>query len=350
MSDSHSGLPSRRTLALLALALLPACAGSSGVDVEGDGSGDDALTCSHAMLKGVDVSDYQLTVDWHAVHAAGFDFAYAQAGDGLSFSDHTFVENWRGIRAAGLARGAYQYFEPSQGAKAQADALLARIDAAGGFEDGDLPPALDVETADGESGGAIAAGAAAWAARIEQKLGVTPVVYISPGFYSSIGAPQSLTKMPLWEADWGVSCPSVPSGFHGFTFWQSSESASVPGISGHVDEDRFDGTRADLAALGEQAPAKPKPPTLADDEGTFAIAELDGNGTTDIDGDGKADACAFNGTSINCYLSRGDKFAAEPIDGPSLPADEATQSEFYSTIRFADINGDGRADICARES
>ena len=99
------------------------------------------------------------------------------------------------------------------------------------------------------------------------------------------------------------------------------------------------------------APAKPKPPTLAQDEGTFAIAELDGNGTTDIDGDGKARrACAFNGTSINCYLSRGDKFAAQPIDGPDLPTDEAAKSEFTSTIRFADINGDGKADICVRES
>ena len=157
MSDSHPGLPSRRYVALLALALLPACAGSTGVEVEGDGTGDDALTCSHSMLKGVDVSDYQQSVDWHAVHAAGFDFAYAQAGDGVTFSDHTFAANWRGIRAAGLARGAYQYFEPSQGAKSQADALLASIDAAGGFEDGDLPPALDIETADGESGSAIAA-------------------------------------------------------------------------------------------------------------------------------------------------------------------------------------------------
>jgi GH25 family lysozyme M1 (1,4-beta-N-acetylmuramidase) len=294
----------------------------------------------------VDVSDYQHTVDWHKVKGSGVDFAYAQAADGDGYADSTFKENWKGIKAAGMLRGAYQYFEPSQSPDAQADLLIARIKDAGGVEDGDLPPALDIETAGGESGGTIASRAVAWAKRIEDKLHQKPVFYISPGFFSGIGSPGSLTKFDLWEADWGVSCPGVPSGFHGFAFWQYSDSASVPGISGHVDADRFDGSLSDLKKYAGDNGSKG--PSLSGEEGTIGIAELDDNGATDVNGDGRADACAFNGTSVNCYLSHGDAFADHPIEGPELPKDERDKVEFYSTLRFADINGDHKSDVCYR--
>ena len=70
--------------------------------------------------------------------------------------------------------------------------------------------------------------------------------------------------------------------------------------------------------------------------------------TSDVDGDGMHDACGRTATGITCSLSSGTALA-NPISGPSLTdasgwADEAN----YSTIRMGDIDGDQRADICAR--
>ncbi len=350
-TESRLALSTRRwTWIALLVALAPACAASSDLANEADESGEAALCPSPGSVRGVDVSYFQHAVNWHAVKASGVDFAYARAADGDDFSDPTFKENWKSIKAAGLLRGAYQYFEPSQSPDAQADLMVARINDAGGFKDGDLPPVLDIETTDGVSGGTIASRAVAWAERVEKKLHTRAVFYIAPGFFSGIGSPQALTKFDLWEADWGVSCPGVPSAFHGFKFWQYSDVGSVPGISGHVDLDRFDGTLADLKKYaGGSGGGGHKGPSLAEEEGTIGIAELDDNGSTDINGDGRADACAFNGTGIRCYLSRGDKFADQPIDGPDLPKDERGEVQYLSTLRFADINGDGRSDLCIRE-
>jgi LysM repeat protein len=51
-------------------------------------------------------------------------------------------------------------------------------------------------------------------------------------------------------------------GWDAWTFWQYSESGSVPGISGSVDLDYFNGTLSDLEALttapaGSLSPAAP---------------------------------------------------------------------------------------------
>jgi len=49
----------------------------------------------------------------------------------------------------------------------------------------------------------------------------------------------------LWVAHWGVNAPTVPAqnwGGRSWTFWQYTNCGSVPGISGCVDLDRFNGT------------------------------------------------------------------------------------------------------------
>ncbi len=69
---------------------------------------------------------------------------------------------------------------------------------------------------------------------------------------------------------------------------------------------------------------------------------------TDIDGDGTADICARSSTGILCNLVKDGKIAAE-VKGPAW-ADTGTwsQSQYTNTVRFADVNGDGKADVCGR--
>jgi hypothetical protein len=68
----------------------------------------------------------------------------------------------------------------------------------------------------------------------------------------------------------------------------------------------------------------------------------------DVDGDGKEDACARSNAAMVCWLSDGGSFSTS-IDGPGLSDDNGWDDvKYWSTLRLADIDGDGKADICAR--
>jgi uncharacterized protein (TIGR03382 family) len=70
----------------------------------------------------------------------------------------------------------------------------------------------------------------------------------------------------------------------------------------------------------------------------------------DANGDGRADLCARTPEGFRCALSLGGAFGEELV-GPAMAASEGWErAEIYSTIRMADVDGDGRADVCARES
>ncbi len=69
----------------------------------------------------------------------------------------------------------------------------------------------------------------------------------------------------------------------------------------------------------------------------------------DVDGDGRVDVCARTETGFSCWRSTGASFDAAPIDGPSWSDENGWDAPAsYLTIRVADVNGDGLADVCAR--
>jgi len=113
-----------------------------------------AIACGDGpTVTGMDVSYYETSIDWDAAHAAGIDFAFVRVSDGLQFIDPKFPAYWAGARAAGVIRGAYQFFRPAQDPIAQADLLLDRI---GPVEPDDLPPVIDVEVSGGLSTAEVA--------------------------------------------------------------------------------------------------------------------------------------------------------------------------------------------------
>ena len=199
------------------------------------------------MLDGIDVSKWQGYVDWEAVAEAGIDFAFIRVSDGLDYQDAYFQSNWSEAKAQGIVRGAYQFFRSDEDPVAQAQYLL---DEMGPLEAGDLPPVCDVETADGQSPAVIAERVQTWLDVVEDALGVKPLIYTSPGVWGSIINSADFGAYPLWVAHWGASCPTMPTGWSDWIFWQTSDSGSVPGVSGNVDTNHFNG---DLDALLEFA-------------------------------------------------------------------------------------------------
>jgi lysozyme len=242
-------------------------------------------------LEGVDVSTYQGTIDWAKVKASGRAFAITRVGDGLG-GDNTFNANWAGIKAAGMVRGAYQFFRAGSDPIQQADILLAKI---GTPQNGDLAPTLDLEVTDGQSASTIVANVKKWLEHVKAKTGRTPMVYTSPGFWPSVGNPD-LSAYVLWVAHWGTTCPTIPPAWKGFTFHQYSDSGSVSGISGAVDLDVFNGDQAALDKLASNDTAPPADGGTVADLGHAADAgNLAGDGGTSGGGDDLADGTGTGG-------------------------------------------------------
>jgi lysozyme len=198
----------------------------------------------------MDVSYYEGTIDWTAAHASGIAFAFIRVSDGTAFHDPKFASYWSAAKAAGVIRGPYQFFRPTQNVMAQADLLISAI--GGTYTPGDLPPVIDVEDTGGLGPSVVASRVRQWVDRVHAALGVTPIIYTGKYFWrDQVGGPTSFASNPLWIAQYTTLCPDLPAPWSTWTFWQHSETGSVAGISGHVDLDKFNGTLADLTAFAQ---------------------------------------------------------------------------------------------------
>jgi lysozyme len=207
-------------------------------------------------LEGIDVSHYDGTVDWAQVKASGRAFAFVKATEGTTYKDPKFDANWAAMKQHGIVRSAYHFFHANMDPIAEADHFLQVM---GSLEVGDLPPTLDLEVADGQTGAVITTNTIKWLDHVAAATGVTPILYTSPSFVTStLGSPAGLdAKAQLWIANWQVTCPDVPAPFATWPFWQYDDMGTVPGISGsgNVDLDVFNGGAAELQALTLQAPS-----------------------------------------------------------------------------------------------
>lgn len=198
-------------------------------------------------VEGIDVSKWQGVINWPMVRAAGKKFAITKATEGIGYEDGKYDANKAGAMANNIAFGAYHFARPdlngtNAGAAAEADWF---VDTAG-YEPGMIIPTLDLERTGGKGDAALISWVKSWVGRVYQRLGVKPMIYASPNFWQNYMGNTSWFADNgydvLWVAHWGVGSPSVPGnnwGGKSWTFWQYSDSGTVPGISGRVDLDRY---------------------------------------------------------------------------------------------------------------
>lgn len=237
----------------------------------------------NGRILGNDISRHQRTADFAKMYAAGSRYIFIKSSDGGPNAHAravAFADQWiPAAKAAGLMVGQYHFAQiPNtddmnviiQSANFQADLMISRWNAHGGYSPGTLPLVFDIE----QSGmpknltpGKAAVFSKTWLEKVANATGKLPIVYSNPTFLKNyLSTDPDLAKYPLWIANYfdvsnpGVSpkvgCINTVWTSDGcnlrWTFWQYSQTG--PGnnfgvASRGIDMNVFAGTAEELLAL-----------------------------------------------------------------------------------------------------
>lgn len=222
------------------------------------------------LLPGIDVSHYQGSINWSSVAGGGYKFAFMKATEATSYVDPTFATNRANAVAKGVVVGFYHFCSVSTDTTtdpvSEANHFLATIKPV--YLSGQyLPPVADVESfPTGLTTAQYQATTSAWVQTfsdtIYNSLGVRPIIYTSLSKANSYYTSRVAANHLLWLAQWkgtGTTSPPTSSStplWGKFDFWQWSDGSDsvaqaspVPGISGGVDRDVYDGTLDTLKTM-----------------------------------------------------------------------------------------------------
>ena len=186
-------------------------------------------------LKGIDVSEWQGTIDWKKVAKDGVQFAVIHAGYGreLSQKDKYFERNYAGARAAGIKVGAfwYSYADSVKRAEDEAKTCLKVLEG----KTFDLPIFFDQEYEPGILKLSTKTRTDIVLKFLEtiKAAGRPCGLYSSTDFITTKLQANRLTDYPLWIAEYGSKLHYTGKVWA----WQYTDKGRVAGIKGRVDMD-----------------------------------------------------------------------------------------------------------------
>lgn len=225
------------------------------------------------VVNGIDVSQWQGTINWEKVKAAGIDFAIIRAGgrffvSGDLYFDDNFYQNIKAAQDAGIMVGVYYFSQAVTTAEAREEANWV-LDYIEGY-DLQLPIYMDYEMSSDPSGrinnlskATRTANAKAFCSVIEAA-GYETGVYSNLNFLNnSIDGAQLSGLYNMWAAQYNYRCQYASD----YIMWQYSSDGSVDGISGRTDMNFM---------YLEEKPAATQARSIANCQITVAEAVYDG--------------------------------------------------------------------------
>ena len=201
-------------------------------DIDAQSITDDPLP-NGAVARGIDVSNYQGTVDWNKVKAAGIDFAILKVGPVYGNPDDSFERNAAECERLGIPYGVYyySYARSVEDANKEADRTLAWL----GGHHPSLPVYYDLEDSyilqDPDfSKDKLTQIAQAFCNRMEA-VGFKSGIYANLNWLNNYLNSPSLSGYDHWVAQYNWRCDYAGS----YSFWQYSSSGNVPGVNGRCD-------------------------------------------------------------------------------------------------------------------
>ncbi len=198
---------------------------------------------TYSSLAGIDVSEFQDTIDWKKVKEDGIDFTFLRIGrrgasTGLLYLDQEFEKNYAGAKEQSIPIGVY-FFSQAISDKEIDEEVEFVLDNLKGKEL-NLPVVYDLEEvylpdetprANSMTKEEKTARALHFCKKIEEK-GYRAMIYTGLYWARDSYDMEQLKDFPIWFAQYGVDYPDLE---YPFEIWQYSDSGRVNGVSQPVD-------------------------------------------------------------------------------------------------------------------
>lgn len=200
-------------------------------------------------IHGIDISHHQGNIDWVTLREKGLinetpiRFIMIKATEGASRVDENFADNFHQAREYGFTRGAYHFYSVYSPAEKQAQFFIRNVH----LENGDLPPVLDVEHKPAkQTDDEFASSVLQWLDIVEKHYGVKPIIYTYYKFKMRYLSDPVFDSYPYWIAHYYVDEVEYKGAWK---FWQHTDAGRLPGITGQVDFDIYNGSFYDLRKM-----------------------------------------------------------------------------------------------------
>ena len=191
---------------------------------------------SSTIYDGIDVSEWQGSIDFSKVKSAGIDVVYIRSSEGNNYIDPDFKINYENAKDNGLKVGFYHYLTATSTSEAYSQAEFFVSVIKGTSPDCRL--AMDFESFGNLSISEKNEISEIFLSEVERLSGKEVVIY-SDAYNAAYTFSKDLaSKYPIWVADYFVSEPGNGN-WDTWIGFQYTDRGNVSGISGNVDRDYF---------------------------------------------------------------------------------------------------------------
>lgn len=203
---------------------------------------------------GIDISSHQHNggsrLNVQEVVAGGQDFAIIKATEGTHYINPHFRPDTVNFISEGKPVGFYHYARPSSDPEDAREEARFFVEVTGmniGVKS--LPPVLDIEEHEGLSSRELITWTHTFVDEIKELTGRDTMIYTYPWFWENrMANTTEFNHLPLWIAHYTDNGEPgrLPGGWTDWVFWQHTDSGTIPGARGDIDQNEFSGTLTEL--------------------------------------------------------------------------------------------------------
>lgn len=190
------------------------------------------------VIRGVDISHHNGTINWAQLKNDGIAFAYIKATEGLSHKDRKYKENYSEAKQVDIKLGTYHFYTFGLDGVMQAQHFIRNAKVASR----DLIPAIDVEHSpinkysnDKNYIEKVVAELVKMEHEMYEHYGVHPIIYTNKDCYK-LYIQNKLPNNLIWMSDLHNE-PNTKE--NEWIIWQFSHTGSVNGAMGDIDLNYF---------------------------------------------------------------------------------------------------------------